>query len=82
MIYDGHNNLKAFNYIYKIYPDISLGLAYIDGVYQLEKEDLIITEVKEDKDYLLLTSEHLESYFFINQSFLFEFLRFFLPCLR
>ena len=70
MIYDGHNNLKAFNYIYKIYPDISLGLAYIDGVYQLEKEDLIITEVKEDKDYLLLTSEHLESYFFINQSFL------------
>ena len=70
MIYDGHNNLKAFNFIYKIYPDISLGLAYIDGVYQLEKEDLIVTEVKEDNDYLLLTSEHLESYFLINQSFL------------
>ena len=70
IIYDAHNNLKSFLYLYRIYPNISNNVTYIDGVYQLGKDELIVTEVKDEKEYLLLTSEQLEKYLLINQSFL------------
>ena len=45
ILWDNASNLKTFLYIYKIYPNISSGITYVDGLYQLGKEDLLVTVI-------------------------------------
>lgn len=70
ILWDNASNLKTFSYIYKIYHNISSGIAYVDGLYQLGKEDLLVTEIKNEKEYLYITSNRLACHLLINQNFI------------
>ena len=68
-IWDNDKNLKQFIYIYKIYPIIKKDIAYLDGIYQLGNENLLITEMDltTKKEKIILTSKSLQKYIYINQ---------------
>lgn len=70
ILWDNASNLKTFLYIYKIYPNISSGITYVDGLYQLGKEDLLVTVIKNEKEYLYTTSNRLACHLLINQDFI------------
>ena len=71
-IWDKEQNLKQFIFIYKIYPIIKHDIAYLDGIYQLGSENLIITEIdlSTKQENIIFTSKSLQKYIYINQKFI------------
>ena len=70
--WDSERNLKSFIYIYKIYPIIKNDIAYLDGIYQLGNDNLLITEIdlSTQQENIILTSKSFQKYIFINQKFI------------
>lgn len=67
VIIDNNCNLKNISYSYNIYPNLQEGTTYIEGFYQVGKENLILTKKKDKKEFILLLSKQLENQFLISQ---------------
>ena len=65
---DFEGNYRLFVYIYKIFPNITKGITYIDGFYQIGKEPLLISEyIDETKDVIISMSKKYESNLYLTQ---------------
>lgn len=70
VIKDNHGNLKNFVYTYKIFPNLQMGIAYIDGHYQIGKEPLILNEKCGKNECIVSVSNKLQKKFLVNQEFI------------
>ena len=67
---DKNLNIKQFYYLYKLFPNFNSKIVYMDGFYQIGKEDLLITKVEYDKEILFFTSNNLKNSIYINQVYI------------
>ena len=74
ILWDEKGNLKQFLYLYKIYPNFKEEIAYIDGVYQIGKDPLLVTECDKfniyNEEKILCVSKELENFLLIEQDFI------------
>ena len=74
ILWDEKENLKQFLYLYKIYPNFKEEIAYIDGVYQIGKDPLLVTECDKfniyNEEKILCVSKDLENFLLIEQDFI------------
>ena len=74
ILWDEKGNLKQFLFLYKIYPNFKEEIAYIDGVYQIGKDPLLVTECDKfniyNEEKILCVSKELENFLLIEQDFI------------
>ena len=65
---DFEGNYRLFVYFYKIFPNITKGITYIDGFYQIGKEPLIVSDyIDENTDAIISVSKKYESNLYLTQ---------------
>ena len=69
-IWDSKDNLRSFIFHYKIYPDLTEGIFYVDGFYQLGKEELLLTEEKENQELIVAMSIKVDTSLVMTQNFI------------
>ena len=70
IIYNKDHDLKQFIYHYSIYPSLKEDVLYIDGIYKLGKDILIVTKknLKSNNERICEISNSLEKILFINSA--------------
>ena len=72
IVWNKDNDLKQFVYEYSIYPSLNEDIIYVDGIYKLGKDILIVTRKNHlnDIEKIFKISSSLEKTLFFNSNFL------------
>lgn len=67
---DQNDNSQEFLLLYKLYPDLSNDIIYLDGKYTLSNEGFIITETMFNQEKIVLISNKLSKMLYVDQEYL------------